>query len=49
LPFVLRTMGAAPKWVVDLTLAIWGVVIGGLITVLGVLGRKVELYGRILP
>jgi hypothetical protein len=42
LPFVLRTMGAAPKWVVDLTLAIWGVVIGGLITVLGVLGRKVD-------
>src|SRR5438270_4731142 len=38
LPFVLRRMGAAPKWVVDLTFAIWGVVIGGLITVLVVLG-----------
>jgi len=49
LPFVLRRMGAAPKWVVDMVLAIWGSAIVGLITVLAAVGRKVEQYGRILP
>src|SRR3954465_15436538 len=49
LPFLLRRMGAAPKWVVDMILAIWALAIGGLITVAAALGRKVELYGRILP
>jgi hypothetical protein len=42
LPFVLRRMGAAPKWVVDMTFAIWALAIGGLITVTGALGRKVD-------
>jgi hypothetical protein len=47
LPFVLRRMGAAPKWVVDMTFAIWALAIGGLITVTAALGRKVDSYGRI--
>jgi hypothetical protein len=38
----LRRMGAAPKWVVDMTFAIWALAIGGLITVTGALGRKVD-------
>jgi hypothetical protein len=49
LPFVLRRIGAAPKWVVDMTFAIWALAIGGLITVAAALGRKVDSYGRILP
>ena len=34
LPFVLRRVGAAPKWVVDVAFAVWGAAIGGLATVL---------------
>jgi hypothetical protein len=49
LPFVLRRMGAAPKWLVDMALAIWGFAIVGLIAALAALGRKVEQCGRILP
>jgi hypothetical protein len=49
LPFVLRRMGAVPKWVVDMTFAIWALAIGGLITVAAALGRMVDSYGRILP
>jgi hypothetical protein len=39
LPFVLRRMGAAPRWVVDSALAIWGLAVGSLITVLTCCGR----------
>jgi hypothetical protein len=42
LPFVLRRMGAAPKWVVDMTFAIWALGIAGLITTTAGLGRKVD-------
>jgi hypothetical protein len=49
LPFVLRRIGAAPKWVVDLAFAVWALAIGSLIAAVGALGRKVERYGRILP
>ena len=41
LPFVLRRIGAAPKWVVDVTFAAWGLATGGLIFLLFALGRKV--------
>ena len=47
LPFVLRRMGAAPKWMVDMALAIWGFAIVGLITVLAALGRTVEQKDRV--
>jgi hypothetical protein len=49
LPFVLRRMGAAPKWLVDMIFAIWSLAIGLLIVVLGVIGRRVEDHGRITP
>ncbi len=49
LPFVLRRIGAAPRLVVDLALATWGLAIGCLIASLVALGRRVEQYGRILP
>ncbi|HEY7351939.1 MAG TPA: hypothetical protein VH596_04145 [Terriglobales bacterium] len=49
LPFVLRRMGAAPKWLVDSAFAIWGLGVGALITALFAIGRRVEQYGRILP
>src|SRR4051812_43531867 len=42
LPFVLRRMGAAPKWVVDMTFTTWALAIGGLITAAAALGRKVD-------
>ena len=41
LPFVLRRMGAAPRWVVDAVFAIWGLGVGGVIATLVSLGRKV--------
>jgi hypothetical protein len=31
LPFVLRRIGAAPKWVVDLALAVWAVALAALL------------------
>jgi hypothetical protein len=49
LPFVLRRIGAAPRWVVDLAFAAWGLTTGALCVALSVLGRKVEKFGRILP
>jgi hypothetical protein len=49
LPFVLRRVGAAPKLVVDITFAVWVSAIGGLISTLAALGRKVDKYGRIPP
>jgi hypothetical protein len=41
LPFVLRRIGAAPRWVVDLAFAAWFGTIGGLAYVLS---RMVEVY-----
>ena len=49
LPFVLKRMGAAAGWVVDMTFVAWGLEIGGLIFFLFTLGRKVDICGRILP
>ena len=49
LPFVLRRMGAAPKWVVDAALGLWVSGIAGLMACIMRLGRMVETYGRILP
>jgi hypothetical protein len=49
LPFVLRRVGAAPKLVVDITFAVWVLAIGGLISTLAALGRKVDKYRRITP
>jgi hypothetical protein len=49
LPFVLRRVGAAPKWVLDMMFAVWSVSVAGLAYVLFKLGRSIPQYGRILP
>lgn len=49
LPFVLRRIGAAPRWVVDVVLAAWAAGIAALVVALVKLGRMVDRYGRILP
>jgi hypothetical protein len=49
LPFVLRRIGAAPKWVLDAVFVVWIGALTGLFLGLAALGRKVEEYGRILP
>lgn len=49
LPFVLRRIGAAPRWVVDAALAVWAAGIAALGLALAKLGRMVDKYGRILP
>ena len=49
LPFLLRRVGAAPKWVVDIAFAVWGAGIAALLFVLGRLryyGRMVDIKGR---
>jgi hypothetical protein len=42
LPFLLRRVGAAPRWVVDVAFAVWGAGIAALVLVLGRLCRVVE-------
>jgi hypothetical protein len=49
LPFVLKRIGAAPKWVVDTAFTLWIAAIGALLAALAQLGRMVDKYGRILP
>lgn len=49
LPFVLRRMGAAPKWVVDMMFAVWSAFAAGLAYVLLTIGRNLPRHGRILP
>jgi hypothetical protein len=49
LPFVLRRIGAAPMWVVDLAFAVWIIGIGGLTCGFIRLGRVLDSYGRTLP
>ncbi len=49
LPFVLRRIGDAPKWVVDVAFGVWAAGIAALIVVLHRLGRMLDKYGRILP
>jgi len=49
LPFVLRRIGAAPRWVVDVAFAVWVTGIAALAGAMIKLGRKVEEYGRLLP
>ena len=49
LPFVLRRVGAAPRWVVDLAFALWFSAFSGLFAALQRLGRNLPKYGRILP
>jgi hypothetical protein len=49
LPFVLKRIGAAPKWVVDAAFTLWIAAIGALLAALAQLGRMVDKYGRILP
>ncbi len=49
LPFVLRRIGAAPRWVVDLSFVVWLVGIAALLATLSWLGRKLHNNGRILP
>lgn len=49
LPFLLRRIGAAPKWVVDVAFAVW---IAGITALMGAffrLGRILDTHGRILP
>ena len=52
LPFLLRRVGAAPRWVVDLAFAVWGV---GLVAIASALrrlrlwGRMVDTHGRMVP
>jgi len=45
LPFVLRRVGDAPRWVVDLAFAVWGVAIGLLVAVLWRLKRCLSEAG----
>jgi hypothetical protein len=42
LPFLLRRVGVAPRWVVDTAFAVWGVGIAGLLLTLERLRRVVE-------
>jgi hypothetical protein len=49
LPFVLRRVGAAPRWVVDAMFGLWVTGMAALTFALIRLGRTVESYGRILP
>ena len=48
LPFLLRRMGAAPRWVVDLTFAIWFTAIALLVGAGWYLSRFFFLYGRMV-
>ncbi|MGC2822284.1 MAG: hypothetical protein WA198_21505 [Candidatus Sulfotelmatobacter sp.] len=45
LPFLLRRVGAAPGWVVDLTFVVWG---AGIAALGWVCGRLLFLYGRMV-
>ena len=49
LPFVLQRVGVAPKWVIDIAFAIWGLAAGALLVAIASIGRMVDKYGRILP
>ena len=49
LPFLLRRVGVAPKWVVDVVFVLWFAAIAGLFAALQRLGRILPKYGRILP
>jgi hypothetical protein len=49
LPFVLRRIGAAPAWVVDMVFGVWAVGIAALTVAFWRLGRMVEYYGRMEP
>ena len=49
LPFVLRRIGAAPRWVVDVVLGAWFAGIAALTAALIKLGRMVDRYRRNLP
>jgi hypothetical protein len=42
LPFLLRRVGAAPGWVVDMAFAVWGAAIAALLFCLRRVGRMVE-------
>ncbi len=45
LPFLLRRVGAAPNWVVDLAFVVWGM---GIAALAWVCGRLLYLYGRMV-
>jgi hypothetical protein len=47
LPFVLRRVGSAPRWVVDVAFAIWIAGIVALAGALRILGRKVDQLHRV--
>jgi hypothetical protein len=49
LPFVLRRMGAAPRWVVDAAFVVWIGAVAGVTVALSRVGRMLDLCGRILP
>ncbi len=49
LPFVLRRVGVAPRWVVDAAFAVWGAGVAVFFLAIKQLGRMVDEYGRILP
>jgi hypothetical protein len=42
LPFLLRRVGVAPRWVVDVAFAVWGAGIGALAAVMTKILRVVE-------
>ena len=44
LPFLLRRVGAAPRWVVDTAFAVWGT---GIVALLFVMGRLRKAVGNI--
>ena len=49
LPFVLRRMGAAPRWVVDAAFVAWIGAVARLTVALSRAGRMLDSHGRILP
>ena len=49
LPFVLRRVGAAPRWIVDVAFGVWAVGSAALVTALFRVGRILDKYGRLLP
>jgi hypothetical protein len=45
LPFLLRRVGAAPRWVVDIAFVVWG---AGIAALAWVCGRLLHVYGRMV-
>jgi hypothetical protein len=46
LPFVLRRVGQAPRWLLDAVTGIWCALVGGLISTLALAGIQARHAGR---